>query len=181
MTWTAFLHKGWLCVLAVALAACADDVVEGTTRVRVDHHPGEPKVERAKHTQVYRDGRWLHHGPAEYFDKQGDAEGFGTYADGLEQGHWVLHTEDGMRSEGEFRAGRREGVWTWYHPTGKVGLTGTYVDDARHGEWTTHDPSGRIQERATWKHGVRHGSMLIYDTQGHVLETVRYVEGVRAE
>jgi len=178
---TTFLRKGWVCVLAAMLVACADDIVEGTTQVRIDHHPGEPKIQRAKHTQIYRDGRWLHHGPAEYFDKQGNPEGYGSYADGREEGAWVLHTEDGMRSEGEFVAGRREGIWNWFHPTGKVGLTGSFVDGVRNGEWTTHDQEGRITERATWRHGVRHGPTLIYDAKGHVLETVRYIDDVRVD
>ena len=163
--------------MGAALVGCADDIVEGTEKVRVDHHPGEPIVVRARHTQVYHDGSWMHHGPAEYFNPEGEPEGHGSYVDGLEHGPWVLHTEDGMRSEGEFQAGRREGVWTWFHPTGKTGLTGAYVDDARHGEWTTHDEEGRIIERTTWKHGVRHGETLIYDAEGHVLESIRYRDG----
>jgi antitoxin component YwqK of YwqJK toxin-antitoxin module len=166
--------------LGVTLQGCTEDIVEGTTKVRVDHHPGTPKVIRARHEQVYRDGKWLHHGMAEYFDPMGKQLAYGTYADGLEDGAWVIYTEDGMKSEGHFKAARRMGTWNWYHPTGKLGLSGAYVEEARNGEWTTRDTEGRVTKRATWRHGILHGNTLLYDNSGHVLRTIRYVDGTRA-
>lgn len=176
---TGFAPKiGILLAVAVlcGLAGCEDPPAEGAKRVHVEHHAGTEDV-RARFTQTFHDGDWVHHGPAEFRDPAGQITHAGSYDHGLEGGLWKVTTEDGMRGEGRFQAGRRHGAWTWYHPDGTPAERGTYAKGVREGTWFHDDEQGRRILEVPWKDGARHGELLEYDGAGNVLRRTRYVDG----
>ena len=62
--------------------------------------------------------------------------------------------ENGQKkSEGNFKDGKKDGVWTTYDTDGSISEKGSYKDDKKDGVWTTYDTDGSISETATWVDG----------------------------
>jgi antitoxin component YwqK of YwqJK toxin-antitoxin module len=111
---------------------------------------GQPILE-----EEYRAG--LRHGPHRSWDYlNGDYEE-GAYEDDKATGPWEIVTS-GTRSEGEFRDGRRRGLWrTWY--------------PEKEGE----EP--RLQFEEHWVKGRLHGPTTEYGPKGNRLAEYHYAKG----
>ncbi len=71
--------------------------------------------------------------------ENGKKEAEGEYRDGRQQGKWSYWHENGQKhSEGEWRDGRLHGKWTWWHENGTKKSEGEYRDGEKHGKWTVH-------------------------------------------
>jgi antitoxin component YwqK of YwqJK toxin-antitoxin module len=66
-------------------------------------------------------------------DKNGGIEG--RYAEFDDQGKIAV--------EGEYRAGKKTGLWTEYFADGTIKSQGYYYSDAKTGKWIEHDASGK--------------------------------------
>lgn len=129
-----------LCV-AISLAACGpDDPPEGTSRPL--EKTWQNGVVRIRATEIFHDGEWVKHGPAVFFDEDGDESHRGEYDHGLESGVWTERNDDGGTGRGPYRAGKRHGAWTYMHANGRLAEEGQYVDGRRDGIWKAWAPSG---------------------------------------
>lgn len=142
--------------LLLLLPACGKEAgtVEGSTRIeRKAWSKGGPL--RAELSQRFQDGEWQNHGPAQFFDQKGTVTHRGQYAAGLEQGAWLELDERGGRGEGSYEAGRREGLWRYYHPPragqGLLAERGSYRAGQRHGLWEAWDEAGNPLPAKTYE------------------------------
>ena len=68
--------------------------------------------------------------------------------------------------EGQFKAGRQTGDWTYYFENGQVNRKATYVDGKPNGSWEVHRDDGTLAAKRGFKDGVRDGEWITYDSTG---------------
>ena len=54
------------------------------------------------------------------------------------------------KSEGEFKGGKEEGAWTFWHDGGEIAIKGSFVHGSKDGVWTVFDKSGAKQSEMKW-------------------------------
>jgi len=179
--------RAWSICLALAGAALAGNcsgVEEGTRRTLQDHWPardGEDLRLRCAGEEVYQDGKWRKDGGFVFFDDIG-RETRGHYALGLETGEWLERYESDSTGQGEYRAGRREGTWTYVHADGYRQEEGTYVAGKRHGTWRSWYSSGQQRSEVRWVDGMKSGEVTYWDPDGtrNMALSGRYEDGSKA-
>jgi len=77
-------------------------------------------------------------------------------------------------------AGREEGTWATWHPSGYLFEVATLVDGREHGDATTYDDEGRLAVEGAWRHGRPHGLWRFFHEGGAVASEGAYVDGLRA-
>jgi antitoxin component YwqK of YwqJK toxin-antitoxin module len=68
--------------------------------------------------------------------------------------------------EGQFKAGRQTGEWTYYFENGQVNRKATYVDGKPNGSWEVFRADGTLSAKRGFKDGVRDGEWITYDATG---------------
>ncbi len=87
------------------------------------------------------------------FTHRGPYKARGTMRAGKPTGHWVFRRDDGGRTEGSFRDGLRQGLWTYENRKSGSWERENYLDDKEHGE----QKHGRGADVYAWylmEHGV---------------------------
>ncbi len=80
--------------------------------------------------------------------------------------------------EGQFRAGRHEGLWTYYFENGQVNRKATYRNGKLDGTWDVFRADGTLAAKRGFKDGLRDGEWITYDTTGkQPLSEEHYVTG----
>jgi len=109
-----------------------------------------------------------------------------VYAEGLVdesmlyQGPWkFLYSNGTIKSEGEFKDGKRIGLWKFYYETGKLEQTGNYIDNKPDGEWKWYFTSGKLLREETYQKGKEEGYMKEFSDSGAVVAEGNYIEGRR--
>ena len=139
---------------------------------------------RATGQEVVKGGEWVYDGDFTFYDEGGRKIAWGRYADGLEEGPWTKVEENDFFGTGSFRAGRREGRWTYYYPGGvQVNAEGAYVDGHRTGQWLQYYDDGTPAAELMYKDGEWHGECRFYERDGALdtLRTGRYAMGQRVQ
>jgi len=141
-------------------------------------------VLRAEGQEVVRDGEWVYDGLFTFYDEGGRQVASGRYADGLEEGPWNKVAEGDFVGMGSFRAGRREGRWTYYYPgAGQVNAEGAYIDGQRTGQWLRYHADGTTAAELMYQDDEWHGECRFYELDGSLdsLRTGRYAVGQRIQ
>ena len=116
-----------------------------------------------------RSGNWVEVFP-------GGLEMEGPYEDNERNGRWVIR-DQGNVSKGEFRGGRKEGLWEERLRDGSV-LRGRYRNDQRDGRWTERHRNGDELE-GSYRNGRRDGRWKLRRSgQEH---EIRYSNGVQVD
>ncbi len=76
--------------------------------------------------------------------------------------------------EGDVRDGRRNGLWTSYHPNGAVQSRNEFRDGVLHGLTTTYRPNGALLYRGQNADGHPVGTWEFHDAIGTLERTVEY-------
>jgi TonB family protein len=115
--------------------------IPGGYRVRVFH----PDLKTLIEDKVYRSsGLTRLHGPY--------------------KGYW---DDGGIRAQGFYHAGQRQGTWLECEPGKGKSSSGPYQNDMKEGMWTQLDTNGLVESVYTWHEGKKHGKYFEFDTLGH--------------
>ena len=83
-----------------------------------------------------------------------------------QQGRWKFFFEDGsLKSEGDFKDGKREGEWVFYYRDGKVQQRGGYKNDKPVGDWKWYYPSGNPLREESFTAGREDGTSREYNAR----------------
>lgn len=84
---------------------------------------------------------------------------------------------DGSKAEGDFKDGKKVGVWSYFNACGEKVRQETYQDDILDGPAYQWDDDGFLLSEANWKMGKRHGRSVQYWVTGAVRSEGLFHEG----
>ena len=74
----------------------------------------------------------------------------GDYKNGKQEGPWVFYHKNGqLRTKGNYKNGEWEGPWIWYYKNGQLKSKGDYKNGKREGSQVMYHKDGRVDERGT--------------------------------
>ncbi len=82
-----------------------------------------------------------------------------------------------LKAEGMVTNGKREGVWTSYHPNGNKQSENEYVNGVLHGKTYTTYPNGQIMYIGYYSEGKYDGQWVYYTPEGELSKEVLYKKG----
>lgn len=104
----------------------------------------------------------------------------GSYRDGVRDGAWRAWRSDGsLRWVGNYREGLRDGLWETYGLLGHLETELQYEAGSRHGDWRAYGESGALVEEGQYDQNHASGRWTVYYSSGQVKERGRYVHGLR--
>jgi uncharacterized protein len=113
--------------------------------------------------------------------KEGKVTSQGILDDsGLEQGHWKFfyYPKGKIRSEGDYKDGKKTGLWKYYHENGNLMQEGSYVEDKAEGTWKWYYENGKSLREETYKNGKELGEAREFnDSTAKVITEGGYVDG----
>lgn len=81
--------------------------------------------------------------------------------------------ENGVKqSEGEYRKGKRHGVWYYWYDNGQLWSEGEFKDDMSHGYRRVYYPDGKLYYEGQYKKGKTVGTWKFYDKNGRLIKQV---------
>jgi antitoxin component YwqK of YwqJK toxin-antitoxin module len=118
-------------------------------------------------------GHQLRHGPFVRWDIEGTMLERSSYADDTLHGQQVFFIDGNKSIEGEWREGKKVGLWLAYGTSGghhKV-REENYKDGLLEGPWRSFDSDGSLQEEGTYQNGQKQGVWSRYDRRKKVSES----------
>ncbi|MDP2176270.1 MAG: toxin-antitoxin system YwqK family antitoxin [Bacteroidota bacterium] len=102
------------------------------------------------------------------------------FESGLLHGPKTEYFEGGIliRSKLYFTNGKRNGTFYFYHPNGKVKLTGKYINDELDSTVNAFYDNGNPKYTHNYKLGIKHGESLTYFYNGVLEQKVNLVNGI---
>lgn len=99
---------------------------------------------------------------------------------GALQGHWIEYYGTGeKRAEGEYKEGKKDGPWTFFHHGGEVEQKGNYVNGLPQGEWVWFFVGGARHREEHYRKGKEDGASMEYDSTGAVITRGEYIDGLK--
>ncbi len=99
---------------------------------------------------------------------------------GALQGHWIEYYGTGeKRAEGEYKEGKKDGPWTFFHRGGEVEQKGNYVNGLPQGEWVWFFEGGGRHREERYRKGKEDGTSAEYDSAGTVITQGEYIDGLK--
>lgn len=96
------------------------------------------------------------------------------------QGKWKIFYPGGkIKSEGDYKDGKRTGKWTFYYSNGQIEQVGTYANGKADGEWKWYHLNGNTLREEYYISGREDGEMKEFDTNGKTVATGQYVDGLK--
>ncbi|GAB2492758.1 toxin-antitoxin system YwqK family antitoxin [Algoriphagus taiwanensis] len=136
------------------------------------HEDGQPEI-IAAFANGELNGGW------ENFDNLGDLISKGQFQEGIRVGFWKeqIREVQGFYRVGEYKEGRKEGVWKVVDENGFIFQEEKFESDqlVSFSEFKTID--GKVLDAGKLVNGT--GKRLIYNREGDILENGRYLKGSR--
>lgn len=103
----------------------------------------------------------------------------GQYKNGEKTGKWRTYTATGqIMLSGHFVKGKRHGKWDAWHATDNYYKDkGTWKNGIPHGLWTNFHPNGKIETQGKRKNGPKDGKWTSWYPDGSKKEEGRYTNG----
>jgi len=82
----------------------------------------------------------------------------------IKDGPWIDYhrNKNTVKEIGNYKNGKREGLWKFYHENSELSKIGEYRDGQEQGEWRSFYPSGSLEVQATFKDGKLNGRFNRY-------------------
>ena len=109
-------------------------------------------------------------------DDEGEVLLKGEYKRGRKEGVWMYHVND-YKEEGEFINGKKEGEWNSFYADGQHFYMGSFSFGAPVGTHKTWQESGALLSAGGHKDGVKHGKWVYYTNTGEVDRVYGYKYG----
>ncbi len=167
-----------VCLLAHSVSSAQEDLaitIEPYTGPPVflpeGEAPPKPRVvqDRGKKAETYKTGeKRIEREVAKYSDDSFVANGM--YREYFKSGQVFV--------SGQFKYGKRDGEWVFYHENGELAKKVSYVNGQPDGVVETRDEKGALQARREYQGGKRAATWLIYAPGGEqVIREEHYVDG----
>jgi antitoxin component YwqK of YwqJK toxin-antitoxin module len=144
---------------------------------------------KVKTSGTYKDG--IPEGVTRIYSEDGLIIGGKTYSNGFvvaegiydergyQQGKWKEYYNDGkLKSEGEYKDGKRIGEWIYYHNNGKIEQRGKFVAGGKpNGEWKWYYETGNLLREEKFRNGKEDGMMIEYSDTGNVITKGDFIDG----
>jgi antitoxin component YwqK of YwqJK toxin-antitoxin module len=130
----------FLSSILLLLFSCGDKIIEKIDETYPNNQP--------KTTSFYKvvDEKEVKVREKEFYEN-GKVKMEGEFKDGKRTGIWKAYFEDGtLWSEGEFVNGERNGYGLNYFPNGKLRMEGDYKNDKQTGHWKFYNEDGILIE-----------------------------------
>ena len=128
----------------------------------------------------------------EYYEN-GSIKKTGTYLEGIAEGTHKEYSPEGtitsaklfhegnLMGEGLMdEAGGQQGMWTEYHPNGKIKGKGNYENGIKTGEWIFYHPNGKVEQKGKYdKKGRPQDLWQWFYESGKLLREENYLNGKR--
>lgn len=99
-------------------------------------------IERKEYyTEGKRQGEW------EYY-VNGQLIWINKYSDGNPEGLHKIFRYNITVVEGNYSAGKKNGIWKYYHDSGELGVKGMYSDNLMEGKWEFYNKTGDLEGEA---------------------------------
>jgi antitoxin component YwqK of YwqJK toxin-antitoxin module len=153
------------------IAYFSDNHIEADGIYREYYPNGQVFVE-GKFERGRQEGEWTY-----YFDN-GKTNRKATFKDGQPDGPREIFRADGtLAAKRGFKDGRRDGDWISYDKTGKKPLREEhYVAGKKDGVWKVWYPSGKLKQQISLKDDKRHGTSIEWDENGEKRAEINFVE-----
>lgn len=89
---------------------------------------------------------------------------------GREDSTWVFYEQNIIACRGNYIHGVKNGLWTYYFPSGKIEQSGYYKTNQLSGTWNWYYPNGTLRSTENYFNGKREGIQEDYNEQGELLE-----------
>lgn len=102
------------------------------------------------------------------------------------QGKWIVTARPNVNvgyqkgetvEEGEYKNGRKEGVWKKYFPGGKIKSEIFYVGSRPKGPYTLYYENGNIEEQGNWARTKNTGAFKRYHPNGKIAQDFTFTSG----
>lgn len=98
----------------------------------------------------------------------------------LMQGKWKMYYPGGkIKSEGEYKDGKRTGKWLFYYINGSLEQEGSYNKGKPDGSWIWYHVNGKTLREEYYISGREDGEMKEYDGSGKTIATGQYTDGLK--
>lgn len=113
--------------------------------------------------------------PEHYSNGQIKAEG--KYKKDVKTGDWTYYSEDGKVTLKESYDRKTPNMKTviYYHPNGKTGVTGTYINNKKYFEWTWYYENGTKKVIGQYSNDQRSGIQTYYNEDGSLDKKGAYI------
>ena len=93
------------------------------------------------------------------------------YKNGKENGSWVWYHSNGqVNRKGIKKDGKPEGLWLYYHKNGQLSGKGNWQNGTWDGLWVNYHENGKLSYKGTYKDGKKDGPWVGYNKDGTVWE-----------
>ena len=104
----------------------------------------------------------------------------GNYKDGKRDGLWTSWHENGKKKkEGNYKDGKRDGLWTSWYDNEQKKKEGNYKDGTDDGLWTIWHENGQKGFEGNYKDGKRDGLWGYWSKNGQKQQEENYKDGER--
>ncbi len=104
----------------------------------------------------------------------------GPFHLGVREGEWTFFDPQGLeRERGSYRAGKRDGAWLQFAPNGQLVQLAEYVDGAQQGAWERFSREGALLEEGQFEASAPHGRWVRRYSNGSIKERGLYEAGLR--
>jgi hypothetical protein len=76
--------------------------------------------------------------------------------------------------KGEFKNGKREGVWIWENKNGQINTKGNYKNGMEDGSWVTYHENGELYTKGDFKNGNKVGAWVRYWNNAQLMSKGEY-------
>lgn len=117
---------------------------------------------------------------ATYLQKRGELS-YEVNEDKPFTGKYVVYWDSGRkRSAGNYKSGKKDGLWTTWHQNGQKWSEGNYKD-RKEGLWTWWWENGQKASLENLKNGAKHGLATFWKTDGQKIKEANYKNGKMIE
>lgn len=89
---------------------------------------------------------------------------------GREDSTWIYYEGNVVSCRGNFTEGAKNGLWTYYFPSGKIEQSGYYKANQLSGTWNWYYPDGTLRSTENYFNGKREGIQEDYNEKGELIE-----------
>ena len=79
--------------------------------------------------------------------------------------------------QGEFKNGKREGIWVWENKNGHLNTKGFYKNGKEDGTWITYFDNGQLSDKGDYKNGKKEGTWFRYWDKVQLMSKGDYKNG----
>jgi antitoxin component YwqK of YwqJK toxin-antitoxin module len=142
----------------------------GKVAKTIMYHPNGKKNGEGTYMDKKKDGLWVYYGANgikiseenykmgvktgvwKYFYEDGRINRIENYKNNVRDGEWVEFYQDSvMKTKGNYTNDKLNGVVQCFGLTGKLFLTGKYIDDLKEGEWMFFNDLGAGERKLTYQ------------------------------